>query len=61
MAHRTGNKQEELVAIVLQKSYDTAAITETWWMTQHDCSAAMAVYKHFTRDRLGGRGGDVAL
>lgn len=33
MAHRMGNKQEELVAIVLKKSYDTVAITETWWMT----------------------------
>jgi len=40
-AHSTGNKQEELEAIVQQDSNDLVAITETWWDDFHDWSAAM--------------------
>ncbi|GAB0206747.1 hypothetical protein GRJ2_003140300 [Grus japonensis] len=57
----TGNKQEELEAIVQQDSYDLVAITETWWDDSHDWSAAMDGYKLFRRDRQGRRGGGVAL
>ncbi|PKU39569.1 nipped-b-like protein [Limosa lapponica baueri] len=39
------NKQEELEAIVQQKSYDGVAITETWWDDSHDWSAVLDGYK----------------
>ena len=35
-ARSTGNKQEELEAIVSQGNYDLVAITETWWDHSHD-------------------------
>ena len=35
-AHSMGNKQEELEATVLLKSYNLLAITETWWGKSHD-------------------------
>ena len=59
-AQSTGNKQEELEAIVGQDNYDLVAITETWWDHSHDWSAAMDGYKLFRKDRQGRRGG-VAL
>lgn len=60
-AHSTGNKQEELEAMVLQESYDIIAITETWWADSHDWNAAMDDYELFRRDRQGRRGGGAAL
>ncbi|GAB0208309.1 hypothetical protein GRJ2_003296600 [Grus japonensis] len=60
-ARNTGNKQEELEAIVQQENYDIVAITETWWDDSHNWSAAMDDYKLFRRDRQGRRGGGVAL
>ncbi|KAK4817118.1 hypothetical protein QYF61_027981 [Mycteria americana] len=57
----TGNKQEELEAIVHQENYDMVAITETWWDDSHNWSVAMDGYKLFRRDRQGRRGGGVAL
>ncbi|KAK4816911.1 LOW QUALITY PROTEIN: hypothetical protein QYF61_024921 [Mycteria americana] len=60
-ARSTGNKQEDLEAIVHQENYDMVAITETWWDDLHNWSAAMDGYKLFRRDRRGRRGGGVAL
>ncbi|KAK4819787.1 hypothetical protein QYF61_011387 [Mycteria americana] len=60
-ARSTGNKEEELEAIVHQENYDTVAITETWWDDSHNWSAVMDGYKLFRRDRRGRRGGGVAL
>ncbi|KAJ7424255.1 hypothetical protein BTVI_07247 [Pitangus sulphuratus] len=40
----TGNKQEELEAIVLQESCAVVAITETSWDDPHDWSAAIDSY-----------------
>ncbi|GAB0209890.1 hypothetical protein GRJ2_003454700 [Grus japonensis] len=60
-ARSTGNKQEELEAIVQLENYDIVAITETWWDDSHNWSAAMDGYKLFRRDRQGRRGGGVAL
>ncbi|KAK4812452.1 hypothetical protein QYF61_024853 [Mycteria americana] len=60
-ARSTGNKQEELEAIVHQENYDMVAITETWWDDSHNWSAVMGGYKLFRRGRRGRRGGGVAL
>ena len=43
-ARSMGNKQEELEAIVQLESYDTVAITETWWNDSHSCSGVMDGY-----------------
>ncbi|KAK4828095.1 hypothetical protein QYF61_023457 [Mycteria americana] len=51
-ARSTGNKQEELEAIVQQENYDTVAITKTWWGDLHNWSAAMDGYKLFRRDSV---------
>ncbi|PKU36968.1 hypothetical protein llap_12730 [Limosa lapponica baueri] len=56
-----GNKQEELEATVLLESYDTVAITETWWDESYNWSVAIEGYKLFRRDRQGRRGRGVAL
>ncbi|KAK4832941.1 hypothetical protein QYF61_026584 [Mycteria americana] len=55
-AHSTGNKREDLEAIVQQENYDIVAITETWCDDSHNWSAAMDGYKLFRRDRQGRRG-----
>ena len=60
-ARSMGNKQEELEAIVCSESYDIVAITETWWNDSHSWSALMEGYQLFKRDRLGRKGGGVAL
>ena len=60
-ARSMGNKQEELEAIVCSESYDIVAITETWWNDSHSWSAVMEGYQLFKRDRLGRKGGGVAL
>ncbi|KAK4833030.1 hypothetical protein QYF61_027412 [Mycteria americana] len=57
----TGNKQEELEAIMQLENYDIVAIMETWWDDLHNWSAAMDSYKLFRRDKQGRRGGGVAL
>ena len=56
-----GNKQEELEAIVCSESYDIVAIMEMWWNNSHSWSAMMEGYRLFKRDRLGRKGGGVAL
>ena len=56
-----GNKQEELEAIVCSESYDIVAISETWWNYSHSWSAVMEGYWLLKRDRLGRKGGGVAL
>ncbi|KAK4827442.1 hypothetical protein QYF61_017999 [Mycteria americana] len=56
-ARSTGNKQEELEAIVQLENYDIVAITETWCDDSHNWSAAVDGYKLFRRDRQGRRGG----
>lgn len=56
-----GSKKEELEAIAQQENYDIVTITETWWDDLHNCSAAMDGFKLFGRDRIGRRGGEVAL
>ena len=43
-ARSMGNKQEELEAIVQLESYDTVAITETWWNDSDSWSAVMDDY-----------------
>ena len=60
-ARSMGNKQEELEATVCSESYDIVAITETWWKDSHSWSTAMEGYRLFKRDRLGRKGGGVAL
>lgn len=55
-----GNKQEELEAMVQQQSYDVT-IAETWWDNSHSWSTALNGYNLFRRDRIGRRGGGVAL
>jgi len=57
----TGNKQEELEAIIQQDGYDLVAIRETWWDNSHDWHAVMDVYRLFRKDRSTRRGGGVAL
>lgn len=56
-APSTGNKQEELEAVVQQQSCAVVTITETWWDGSCDCSTAMDGYKLFRRDRRRRRGG----
>jgi len=51
----TGNKQEELEAIVQQEMYDIPAIAETWFC------ASVTVCKLFRRDRQGSRIGGMVL
>lgn len=51
----TGNKQEELEAIVQQEMYDIPAIAETWFC------ASVTVCKLFIRDRQGSRIGGMVL
>ncbi|TRZ08316.1 hypothetical protein HGM15179_018789 [Zosterops borbonicus] len=60
-ARSMGNKQEELEAMVQQKSYDIAAIMEMWWDGLHNWSTALDGYKLFRRDRRGRRGGGMVL
>jgi len=60
-AHSTGNKQEELEAILEQDGYDLISITETWWDDSHNWSTEMDGYKLFRRDRRGKRGGGLVL
>ncbi|RMC06735.1 hypothetical protein DUI87_16181 [Hirundo rustica rustica] len=60
-ARSVGNKQEELEAMMQQKSCDGVTIKETWWDESHSWSTALDGYKLFRRDRKGRRGGGVAL
>lgn len=59
--HSMGNKQEEPEAIVQQENYNVIAIIETRCDDSHNWSGALNSYKLFKRDRLGRRGGGVAL
>ena len=43
------------------ESYDTVAITETWWNDLHSWSVVMDHYRLFKRDRQGRKGGGIAL
>jgi len=56
-----GNEEEELEATMLLESYDLIALTETWWDESHDWRVALDVYRLFTRDGQGKKGGGVAL
>jgi len=60
-ARSTGNKQEELEAIIQQDGYNLVAITEMWWDKSHDWHAVMDGYRLFRKDRPTRRGGGVAL
>lgn len=40
-SHSTGNKQEELEAIVQQENYDIVVITESWGDDLHNWSASV--------------------
>jgi len=60
-ARSTGNRQEELEAIMQQENYNVVAIKETWWDDSHYWSAAMNIYQPFSRDKQGRRGDRVAL
>ncbi|KAJ7423670.1 mitochondrial fission process protein 1 [Willisornis vidua] len=60
-ARSTGNKQEELGAIMQEESYGIVAIIEMWWDNLHNWSAAMGGYRFSRTDRQGRRGGGVAL
>ncbi|XP_009874110.1 PREDICTED: IQ domain-containing protein G-like, partial [Apaloderma vittatum] len=46
----TGNKQEELVAMMQQEDFDIVPITEMWWDASYDWSATTDGYKLFRRD-----------
>jgi len=48
--HSTGNKQEELKAIVQLENYGRIAVTGTWWEDSHNWSAAMDGCKTFRRE-----------
>lgn len=56
-----GNKQEKLEAIVQKENYDIDAITKTYWDDLYNWSAARDGYTLFGRDRLGRRGGEIAV
>ena len=49
-ARSTGNKQEELEAIIQQDGYDLVAITETWWDNSHDWHAVIDGYRLFRKE-----------
>jgi len=50
-ACKMGNKQEELEAITLLRSYNLVAITETGWDESHGRSVAIDGYRLFRRDK----------
>lgn len=56
-----GNKQDELKICVQSRGHNLVAITETWWDSSHDWNAVIEGYVLFRKDRLGKRGGGVAL
>lgn len=60
-AHSTGNKQEELEAVLQITSYNLVAVTETCREESHDWSITDDGLKLFRRDGQGRRGGRVAL
>ena len=49
-----GNKQEELEACIRLQGNDLIGITEIWWDSSQDWSAAMDRYRRrlFKKDRL---------
>ncbi|PKU32130.1 dtw domain-containing protein 2 [Limosa lapponica baueri] len=56
-----GNKQEELEMCACLQGYDLFGITEMWWDGSYDWNVGMEGYRLFRKDRLGRRGGGVAL
>ncbi|PKU49340.1 rna-directed dna polymerase from mobile element jockey-like [Limosa lapponica baueri] len=56
-----GNKQEELETCAHLQGYNLIGITKTWWDGSYYCSVGMEGYRLFRKDRLGRRGGGVAL
>ncbi|PKU40382.1 dtw domain-containing protein 2 [Limosa lapponica baueri] len=56
-----GNKQEELEVCAHLQGDDLIGITVTWWDGSCDWSVGMEGYRLFRKDRLGRRGGGVAL
>ena len=60
-ARSMGNKQEELTLLLADTSPDIVKITETWWDETHDWAVNVKGYRLYRRDRIGKRGGGVAL
>ena len=60
-ARSLGNKQDELETVMCLENYDLVAITETWWDDSHNWNTTIEGYRLFRRDRLGRKGGGVAL
>ena len=56
-----GNKQDELESCARSQGQDLIAVTEMWWDGPHDWNAVTEGYVLFGKDRLGKRGGGVAL
>ena len=56
-----GNKQEELTLLLADTSPDIVGITETWWDEMHDWVVNIKGYRLYRRDRIGKRGGGMAL
>ena len=56
-----GNKHDELEICVQLQGYGLTGITEAWWDSSHDWSAAMEGCRLFRKDRLGRRGRGVVL
>ena len=60
-ASSVGNKQDELDSCARSQGQDLIAVTEMWWDGPHDWNAVTEGYVLFGKDRLGKRGGGVAL
>ncbi|XP_059578763.1 RNA-directed DNA polymerase from mobile element jockey isoform X1 [Alligator mississippiensis] len=56
-----GNKQDELVLLLAQNTYDLVGLTETWWDLSHDWAVHIEGYRLYRKDRVGKKGGGVAL
>ena len=60
-ARSMGKKQEELALLLAVTSPDIVGITETWWDSSHDWAVSVKGYRLYRRDRIGRKGGGVAL
>ncbi|XP_059575008.1 RNA-directed DNA polymerase from mobile element jockey isoform X1 [Alligator mississippiensis] len=56
-----GNKQDELALLLAQHTYDLVGLTETWWDSSHDWAVHIEGYRLYRKDRVGKKGGGVAL
>lgn len=55
------NKKEKLEIIMYLENYDLVAIMETWWNYSQNQNTTVEGYQLFRRERLGRKGGGVAL